>query len=210
MWAVPVLAAIVLHEVAHGWAAYRLGDPTAARMGRLTLNPLSHIDPFGTVALPALLLAIQSPFLFGYAKPVPINYTNLRNPKRDMIWVALAGPATNFALAIVSAMLFKSVLGLQFPADGAAASMLVPLVAPIMMMLRNSVLVNVVLGVFNALPILPLDGGRVLTGLLPRRQAVAFARLEPFGMMIVLVLLATNALGQFVGPIVDVFLRVLL
>jgi Zn-dependent protease len=204
------LAAIILHEIAHGLVAYRLGDPTAARAGRLTLNPLPHIDPFGTVLLPLMLIVAHAPFLFGYARPVPVNFGNLRRPKRDMIYVALAGPLTNVVLAIASAALLRQLMALHLPVHGAHTGLLVAVLTPVALMAQNSVIINVVLAVFNMLPILPLDGGRVLTGLLPLRQAIAFSRLEPFGMMIVLLLMATNVLSSVVGPVVHVFLRVLL
>lgn len=210
VWALPVLAAIILHEVAHGVVAYRLGDPTAARLGRLTLNPLPHVDPLGTVLLPLLLIATHAPFLFGWARPVPVNFGNLRRPKRDMVLVAMAGPVTNLLLAVVSATIFKWLLRVQLPSEGALTTTLVAVLTPIALMAQNSVIVNVVLAVFNLMPILPLDGGRVVAGLLPARQAVAFARLEPFGIMIVLVLMATKTLGHVVGPVVAAFLRVLL
>lgn len=203
------MAAIILHEIAHGVVANRLGDPTAARAGRLTLNPLPHIDPVGTVLLPLILIVMHSPFLFGYARPVPVNFMNLRRPKRDMVLVAAAGPLTNIVLAIVCAALFRWLLRVQLT-EGPLMPLLVATLTPIAIMAQNSVIVNVVLAVFNLLPILPLDGGRVLAGLLPLRQAKAFARLEPFGMMIVLMLMATNVLGQVVGPVVHVFLRALL
>jgi Zn-dependent protease len=210
VWALPVLAAIILHEIAHGIVAYRLGDPTAARMGRLTLNPLPHIDPVGTVLLPLMLVVAHAPFLFGYARPVPVNFANLRNPKRDMIYVAAAGPLTNMILAVASAVFFKQLLQLGLPAEGALSAFLIATLTPMAMMARNSVIINVVLAVFNLLPILPLDGGRVLVGLLPRAQAIAFSRLEPFGFLIVIMLMATNALNTVIGPVIGLFLHALL
>jgi len=204
IWAVPVVAAVVLHEVAHGFVADRLGDPTAKERGRLTLNPISHIDPFGTIALPAFLIFANSPFVFGYAKPVPVNFARLGNPKRDMIWVAAAGPATNIALAVLSAVAFHLLLGLYSPGESSAA------LEGGLLMLKGSVIVNVVLATFNLLPILPLDGGRVLTGLLPLKLAIAYSRLEPFGMFIVVLLLATDVLGGVLGPVVSVLNHALL
>jgi Zn-dependent protease len=210
VWALPVLAAIILHEVAHGVVAYRLGDSTAKDAGRLTLNPFPHIDPFGSLLLPLFLIVAHSPFLFGYARPVPVDFRRLRHPKRDMIFVAAAGPLTNILLAVASATVFKWILRLHLPADGPWAASLVAGLTPLALMARNSVIFNVIIAVFNLLPILPLDGGRVLAGLLPLRQAIAFSRLEPFGMVIVLMLMMTNVIGQVVGPVVNVFLRVLL
>ncbi len=206
VWALPILAAVVLHEVAHGYVAYRLGDPTASLMGRLTLNPLPHVDPIGTVALPLLLLASGSPFMIGWAKPVPVNFAQLRNPKRDMVFVALAGPLTNVALAVVSALALQGLLAVR----GADALLGAALVEPIALMAAHSVVINVVLAVFNMIPILPLDGGRVLTGLLPRTQAIAFSRTEPYGMLIVMALLATNTLSRVMGPVVHFVLQALL
>jgi len=210
VWALPMLVAIILHEVAHGWVAYRLGDPTAKRMGRLTLNPLPHIDPMGSVVLPLLLMAVQSPFMFGWARPVPVNFANLRRPKQDMVKVALAGPLTNIALAVVSAVILHSLVDLRLPSHRLAVAFSESTLTPMALMARNGVIVNVVLAVFNMIPILPLDGGPVLAGLLPRAQAIAFARLEPYGMFIVLALMMTNTLDRFLGPVLRFFIAALL
>jgi Zn-dependent protease len=209
IWAIPILAAIVFHEVAHGWVAFRLGDPTAARMGRLTLNPISHIDLFGTVIIPLLLIVAHAPFLFGYAKPVPVNFQNLRNPKKDMIWVALAGPATNIILAFVSFLLLKILISLDLPRDGSLVS---TIVIPLEYMLHASTRINIVLAVFNTFPIPPLDGGRVLVGLLPEPHSSTVARIEPYGFLIILVLLMSHLLDAVLFPlvrVVDLFLRLM-
>jgi Zn-dependent protease len=198
IWAVPILAAVILHEIAHGWVAFRLGDPTAAEAGRLTLNPLPHVDPMGTVALPLLLVAVGSPFVFGWARPVPVNFANLRSPKRDMVKVAIAGPLTNIVLAALSAGVFHLAGGWNAGAGGLAH------------MALASVQINIVLAVLNMVPIPPLDGGRVLTGLLPRPQALALARIEPYGMVILMVLLFSGTLGQIIGPVRNLLLHALL
>ena len=177
-WVAPVVFAVTLHEAAHGLVAYRFGDDTAWRMGRVTANPFNHIDRFGTIILPALLILLRSPFLFGYAKPVPVNFARLRNPRRDRVWVALAGPATNVLLAIVSSLLFYGlVLMPPSPADWFAANLV------------HSIQINALLCVFNMLPLPPLDGGRVAVGLLPTALAMPLARLERYGIMIVLLFL---------------------
>lgn len=192
----PILFSIILHEIAHGWVANRLGDDTAARAGRLTLNPLPHIDPIGSVVLPLLLLVSGSNYLFGWAKPVPVRFGHLRNPKRDMVAVALAGPGTNIVLAILFAVAAHWFGGMQMRTP--------------MIMALVGVQINVVLAVFNLLPILPLDGGRVLFGLLPMPAAVAFSRLEPYGLLIVMALLFTGVLGTVLGPVTRTLVGVLL
>jgi Zn-dependent protease len=209
VWVLPVMAAIILHEVAHGLVAYRLGDPTAARRGRLTLNPIPHIDPIGTIALPLFLVAVHAPFVFGWAKPVPVNFANLPNPKRDMVKVAAAGPLTNVALALVSATIMHLLIGV-LSVPGGHGGLSGAVLTPLAIMARNSVIINVVLAVFNLIPILPLDGGRVLAGLLPVRQAIAFARLERYGMLIVTLLLFTQTLGRIMGPVINLALNALL
>lgn len=208
IWALPVLAAIVFHEVAHGWVAFRLGDPTAARMGRLTLNPISHIDLFGTVLLPLLLIVAQAPFLFGYAKPVPVNFYNLNHPKRDMVWVALAGPLTNILLALGSVLVLKLLLTFDFSPHDPLSSFFIALLTPLALMAKNSVVINVVLAVFNAFPIPPLDGGRVLVGLLPEPYSSTVARLEPFGFLIILLLLMSHVLDALMGPAIRFLLGI--
>jgi len=205
IWALPVLVAIIFHEVAHGWVAFRLGDSTAARMGRLTLNPISHIDPFGTVLLPLLLIVVGAPFLFGYAKPVPVNFYNLNHPKRDMIWVAGAGPVTNILLAVASVYILKFV-------DLAGSSLLtLPafVLTPLALMAQSSININVMLAAFNLLPVPPLDGGRVLVGLLPEPYSSTVARIEPYGFLIIVLLLMTHTLDIFIGPVVHFLFRLL-
>ena len=204
IWVLPVVVAITFHEAAHGWVADRLGDDTARRLGRVTFNPFKHIDRVGTILLPGLLLLLQAPFVFGYAKPVPVAFGRLRRPKRDMIWVAAAGPGANMILAFGAALAFH--LTPFFP-DWLGEWMAENL--------RNAVLINVVLAVFNMLPLPPLDGGRVLTGLLPMPYAYYFSRIERYGMMILIGLLFVlpligrqlgvdlNLLHWLIGPPID-------
>jgi Zn-dependent protease len=178
VWLLPVLIAVTFHEAAHGIVAHWLGDDTAWRLGRVSLNPFKHIDPFGTIILPALLLLARSPFLFGYAKPVPVNFRALRHPRRDMILVAAAGPVMNLILATLAALGFHLL--------AYAPDLVVRFVGE---NLRNALVLNVVLAVFNLVPIPPLDGGRILVGVLPKPLASPLARLEPYGLVILIGLL---------------------
>ncbi len=207
-WAVPVLVAVILHELAHGYTAYRLGDSTAARVGRLSLNPFAHVDLFGTVLLPLLLIVTGSPFLFGYAKPVPVNFANLRNPRRDMVYVAAAGPTMNLGLAVLSAFLLHYLQAGQPPADLPLTQAATPGLAAAM--LTASIVINVALAVFNLFPIPPLDGGRVAVGLLPHGLALPLARLEPYGMFIIIGLLMTGLLSDMIRPLTTFILHALL
>lgn len=203
IWALPTIFAIVLHEVMHGVVANALGDDTAARAGRLTLNPISHIDPFGTLFLPAMLLFLHMP-VFGFAKPVPVDFRRLRNPRAGMIAVAAAGPLTNLTLAVVSAVAMRLMMdNLREPWGPSIA-------LPLVYMARASVFINVVLGVFNLFPLLPLDGGRVAAGLMPLPMARSFARLEPYGFLILLLLLYTGWVDSVINPIIRTVTQVLL
>ena len=199
VWVLPLIIAITFHEAAHAFVAYRLGDNTAWQLGRVSFNPLKHIDPFGTIVLPGILLLSHSPFLFGYAKPVPVNFRNLNHPRLDMVWVALAGPVTNIALALAAALAFHI---LPFAPANAAQW--------IADNLKNAFLINIVLAIFNMLPIPPLDGGRVAVGLLPRVLAYPLARLEPYGMLILIgLLILLPIVGAQLGLNLDVISAIL-
>ena len=197
IYALPVIFAITVHEAAHGFAARYFGDMTAEREGRITLNPLKHIDPFGTILLPALTLLVGG-ILFGWAKPVPVNFSHLRHPKRDMLWVAAAGPASNFVMALFWALIIK--LSILHPTAYSE---------PMALMGQAGVMINVVLMVLNLLPLPPLDGGRIAVSLLPNHLAYKYAQIERYGFMILIVLLATGILNRIMEPFIDAVIQII-
>lgn len=197
IYALPVIFAITLHEAAHGYAALKFGDTTAKMLGRITLNPLKHIDPIGTILVPLTLLVMAKligggVFLFGWAKPVPVNFGHLRNPKRDMLWVAAAGPGANILMAVFWAAMIK--LAHAMPGNDYAA--------PLALMGSAGVAINAILAALNLLPIPPLDGGRIAVSLLPNRAAAALSNVERYGLFIILALLFTGLLGFFIDPVI--------
>jgi len=196
-WVLPVLFAITVHEVAHGWIAARLGDKTALMLGRLTLNPVKHVDPVGTILVPGLLMLMQTGFLFGWAKPVPVTWQNLKHPKRDMALVAVAGPGANLLMALGWALVIR--LGTTLGDPGQA----------LIFMGTAGIFINTILMVLNLLPLPPLDGGRVMTGLLPGPLAWKFSRIEPYGFMILLALLVTGVLGKIMWPAISLVMGAL-
>jgi Zn-dependent protease len=199
VFALPTLFAITIHEAAHGYVARHFGDNTAYMMGRVTLNPLKHVDPVGTILMPLLLyFATHGAFLFGYAKPVPVNFGRLRHPKRDSVWVALAGPASNFIQALLWAIVFTVLAGLGLTERF------------FLEMAKAGVLVNLVMCAFNLFPVPPLDGGRVLVGLLPARQSYALSRVEPWGFFIVMALVLVGIVSRFwLSPLIDLGYQIL-
>lgn len=200
IWAIPVIFAITAHEVAHGWVAMKLGDRTAQMMGRLTLNPIKHIDPVGTILIPSILL-VMGGFIFGWAKPVPVSYQNLRNPKMDMAWVALAGPMANLVMAIIWTIVVK--VGLELYQSGIAVG------EPMLFMGIAGVLINTMLMMLNLLPLPPLDGGRILVSVLPGPLSWQVSRLEPYGFFILVGLLYLGVISKLLMPMMSGFISLL-
>ncbi|KIO48272.1 site-2 protease family protein [Nitrosospira sp. NpAV] len=196
IYALPVIFAITLHEAAHGYVAKHFGDLTAYAQGRVSLNPIRHIDPVGTILLPLLTLILGG-ILFGWAKPVPVNFSALRHPKQDMLWVALAGPGANLFMALLWAFVIK--LGIGLPESDLAR--------PMILMGEAGIKINVILMVLNLLPLPPLDGGRIAVSLLPHRMAYSFSKIEPYGFMILLLLLITGVLGAIIGPFISITIQ---
>ncbi|MFH1854240.1 MAG: site-2 protease family protein [Candidatus Omnitrophota bacterium] len=187
--------AVIIHEYSHGWVAWKLGDPTAKMAGRLTLNPIAHIDPIGTIFLPLILLITHSPVLFGWAKPVPVDFQNLNNPKKDMVWVGLAGPGANIIFAVILSLILKVANFLGNPL--------------LLVVISSAIIINLMLAVFNILPIPPLDGSRVVMGLLPRELSMQYAKIEPYGLIILFGLLYMGFIGSFIWPIVMIIASLL-
>ncbi len=200
IWILPVLLAVSLHEAAHAWMADRKGDSTARMLGRLTFNPIKHIDPIGTILVPALMLTFTG-FAFGWAKPVPIDVRNLSNPKKDMIWVALAGPASNFIMAILWAVFLN--ISVFFVNSESSVSMF------FLLMPVAGIMINVILGVLNLLPVPPLDGGRIMAGLLPPRASIQYSKIEPYGFFIVIGLMLSGILSYIIFPVIHFVLMIL-
>lgn len=197
IYAIPIIFAITVHEASHGYVAKYFGDMTAQNEGRITLNPLKHIDPFGTILLPALTIMLGG-ILFGWAKPVPVNFAQLRNPKKDMLWVAAAGPASNLVMAVLWALVMK------FSSMAPAA-----FVMPLILMAKAGITINVVLMILNLLPLPPLDGGRIAVSLLPGKLAYPFSKLERYGFVILIVLLFTGVLSKILEPFINAAYRIL-
>lgn len=195
---VPILFSVIIHEVSHGWIALKQGDTTAKQLGRLTLNPIAHIDLIGTILVPGILILTKSPFLLGWAKPVPINPLNFKNPRKGMLWVALAGPLSNITLAVISSIILRLFGHMLYG----------PYLNPLVTMLGYMIIFNVGLAIFNLIPIPPLDGGRVLVGILPQHLANNVARIEPYGFIILMLLIITGIIN-YITPIIRIICAIL-
>jgi len=200
IWVLPVLLAVSLHEAAHAWMADKKGDPTSRLMGRLTFNPLKHIDPIGTILVPTLMIVFTG-FAFGWAKPVPVDARNLKDPKKDMMWVAMAGPASNFIMAVLWAIFLN--ISVMF-VDSRSTMSLFFLLMPV-----AGITINVILGVLNLLPIPPLDGGRIMAGMLSPRASLQYSKIEPYGFFIIIAMMLTGLLSYIIFPVIAVFLMIL-
>jgi len=216
VWALPVLFAITAHEAAHAYAAKKLGDPTAFMLGRMTFNPIKHIDPVGTILLPLICVLLPGGFLFGYAKPVPVDFNRLKNPKRDMRWVAAAGPLANFVMALIWALLFRVVTdtphGSPFQLSGSLINQLQAgnqFAFPFTLVTLAGIQINLILMILNLLPIPPLDGGRIAVSLLPPHQARTLMKVEPYGLFILIGLLVTGLLATIMTPLMAMVMRVI-
>jgi len=204
---IPIMLGVIIHEVAHGWTAEKLGDPTARLMGRISLNPIVHISLFGTILLPAFLLLMKSPILFGWAKPVPVDFGRLRHGRKGMAMVAVAGPLSNFIIASFSALLYHLLLFAGKSGLLQAVPFASKLLVPLILMSAASVNINIILMVLNLIPIPPLDGGRIVVGILPEEQAKLFAGIERYGMLILVLLLFSNLLGKIISPVLTFFIN---
>ncbi len=204
---IPIMLGVIIHEVAHGWTAEKLGDPTARLMGRISLNPVVHVSLFGTIILPAFLLLMKSPILFGWAKPVPVDFNRLKYGRKGMAMVAVSGPLSNFLIASASAVIYHSLLFLGNTNLTHAMPFANKILVPLVLMSAASVNINIILMVLNLIPIPPLDGGRIVVGILPEQQARLFAGIERYGMIILILLLFSNLLDKILSPVLSFFIN---
>lgn len=204
---IPIMLGVIIHEVAHGWTAEKLGDPTARLMGRISLNPIVHVSLFGTIILPAFLLLMKSPILFGWAKPVPVDFNRLKYGRKGMAMVAISGPLSNFLIASVSAIIYHFLIMMGKTNLVNSLPFMNKILLPLLLMSAASVSINIILMVLNLIPIPPLDGGRIVVGILPEKQARLFAEIERYGMLILVLLLFSNMLGKIINPVLSFFIN---